>query len=749
MSEPTDREGVPEMPRRLRMVAFVAGAFVTLLGLITSAGWVLHLPALVQLHPSFAPMVLKTALCFVLAGCGLVAFGIGKPFVGRWCGVAISTLAALTLIAYSSNPGPRIQRLETDATIADPGGPALPIPMAPNTATAFLLVGLALALAGRSKSSSGAFVGGGVAGIAVIALSAVALLGYLFGIMPAFGWGQMIGMSPQSAVGLAIIGFAIVSVIGRPDLTVGHHRKRWLAFLVGCASATTTLLLWQALAADQERALQKRLDAETSSIRNAVSWSLQLHVNGLTRLAHRWEGRVAPLREEWQDDAGSYVRDFPGFQAVEWTDPEARLRWVVPFPGNEDLLAAGLLGEGRRRAAVAMARSSNRAVIAGPVDLVPDAPGFLVLVPLSPQHGLGGFVVGGFRGTRFLDSVLSPESRSSHRISLLLAEGALGLAQPGSSLSRSFESRSSWSLLGQQWSLQVVPTASWAGRQLSMLPFGALCGGLLFSGLLAWSVLQTGEARLTVLAQRHSAKLLRDAHAILEREHRAAEEQSKEVSQIHERLIQEVAERRVAEAQRDQFFSLSIDMLCISSGDGFFKRLNPAFERTLGYTIDELLGRPFLDFVHPDDAATTLAEVDKQLSRGVPTIHFENRYRCKDGTYRWLAWTSMPDVKSGMMYALARDVTASKALEAERERLILELQSTLAQVRTLSELLPMCSGCRRIRDDEDGSWSQLERYLSKTKSGTQVSHGICPDCTRKLYPAYAQRMEASERGEKP
>jgi hypothetical protein len=60
----------------------------------------------------------------------------------------------------------------------------------------------------------------------------------------------------------------------------------------------------------------------------------------------------------------------------------------------------------------------------------------------------------------------------------------------------------------------------------------------------------------------------------------------------------------------------------------------------------------------------------------------------------------------------------------------------------------MCSGCRRIRDDKDGSWSQLERYLSKTKSGTQVSHGICPECTRKLHPAYAERVEAKERGEK-
>jgi PAS domain S-box-containing protein len=251
-------------------------------------------------------------------------------------------------------------------------------------------------------------------------------------------------------------------------------------------------------------------------------------------------------------------------------------------------------------------------------------------------------------------------------------------------------------------------------HQTSALPLGALLGGLLFSALLAASVLKVGEARLA-----------------------------------NDQLVREVAERRVAEQERDQFFSLSIDMLCISNGDGYFKRLNPAFEQTLGYTVAELMGRPFLDFVHPDDVAPTLAEVAKQLAGGVPAMHFENRYLCKDGGYRWLAWTSMPDVKTGMMYALARDVTAQKGMEAERERLISKLQSTLAQVRTLSSMLPMCSSCRRIQDDMDGSWNQLEGYLAKIKSGTQVSHGICPECMGRLYPGYGMSKDGAADRDEP
>jgi PAS domain S-box-containing protein len=92
--------------------------------------------------------------------------------------------------------------------------------------------------------------------------------------------------------------------------------------------------------------------------------------------------------------------------------------------------------------------------------------------------------------------------------------------------------------------------------------------------------------------------------------------------------------------------------------------LNPAWKRTLGWTLEELQARPFLDFVHPDDRQATLAEVGV-LAGGAPTIAFENRYRRKDGPYRWLQWnaSSLPDRR--LIYATARDVTDQKRLERE------------------------------------------------------------------------------------
>jgi len=131
----------------------------------------------------------------------------------------------------------------------------------------------------------------------------------------------------------------------------------------------------------------------------------------------------------------------------------------------------------------------------------------------------------------------------------------------------------------------------------------------------------------------------------------------------------DITNRKRAEDERDRFFTLSLDLQGIVGFDGYFKRLNPAWEKTLGYTNKELQSQPFLDFIHPEDQADTRAEVEK-LATGEPTIYFENRYRCKNGWYKWLAWTAVSIVEEGLIYAIGRNITELKHSQKERLKLL-------------------------------------------------------------------------------
>src|SRR5438552_2796494 len=107
-------------------------------------------------------------------------------------------------------------------------------------------------------------------------------------------------------------------------------------------------------------------------------------------------------------------------------------------------------------------------------------------------------------------------------------------------------------------------------------------------------------------------------------------------------------------------------MLCTAGFDGYFKELNPEWERALGFTLDELRAQPYVDLVHPDDRVSTLAEAAK-LADGIETISFENRYRCKDGSYRWLLWTAGMSTEDELIFAVAKDITERKRSESERD----------------------------------------------------------------------------------
>jgi PAS domain S-box-containing protein len=166
-------------------------------------------------------------------------------------------------------------------------------------------------------------------------------------------------------------------------------------------------------------------------------------------------------------------------------------------------------------------------------------------------------------------------------------------------------------------------------------------------------------------------------------------------------------------------------MLCALDFNMHFRRLSPAWERTLGFTREELMSRPFIEFVHPDDRERTLKQ-NAEVRSGTKAISFENRYLCKDGSFRWFRWNAASHSSEKVIYSVARDITESKQAEEEREQLVRELQAALAEVNSLREILPICSYCRKIRDDEN-YWHTVENYISH-HTETRFSHSICPSC---------------------
>ncbi len=130
----------------------------------------------------------------------------------------------------------------------------------------------------------------------------------------------------------------------------------------------------------------------------------------------------------------------------------------------------------------------------------------------------------------------------------------------------------------------------------------------------------------------------------------------------------------------EKFFQLSLDMLCIARPDGYFHHINPAVETILGYTPAEFITQAWLELVHPDDRQDTENIIKKQIEYGSETIlHFQNRYRCKNGDYKWLSWSSLPGIKDNLIYYIVRDITTIKTTEAENQNLKENLEKIVKQ----------------------------------------------------------------------
>jgi diguanylate cyclase (GGDEF)-like protein/PAS domain S-box-containing protein len=167
-----------------------------------------------------------------------------------------------------------------------------------------------------------------------------------------------------------------------------------------------------------------------------------------------------------------------------------------------------------------------------------------------------------------------------------------------------------------------------------------------------------------------------------------------------------------AQQERDRFFDLSLDMLAVAGPDGRYQRLNPAWRAVLGYSDDELLGRPYIDFVHPDDRDATIRETGRLFTQGKTVRGFQNRYRNREGGYRWLEWTATPSADGSAVYAVARDITTRKLEEdrSVRRAATLEVRNERLADRAMRDALTGLHN-RRYFDQA------VERLIAKRQRG--------------------------------
>jgi PAS domain S-box-containing protein len=433
--------------------------------------------------------------------------------------------------------------------------------------------------------------------------------------------------------------------------------------IIGLVLVATGALAWM-IRSQEERQVHQVTDMEASRLEAALRREIGDRAASLQRMAARLALHPDPGVGGWPEDAALYLGRGLAFRRIVWIDASGRVRDSVTERGDASVPAARPDADPRLRRAIADARQRGRPVAARAIDYGGEGLRFFLCVPILNGGRFEGALVGFLQAGGLLAEILNEHLVPGYGVAvrgagreLYAREATAGPYRVRWGVVRQVD------LYGLSWALIVWPTPELLAISRPHGSLVVLVSGVLMSTLLGMAL--------------HLSRSVR---------RRAAQ-----IESSHDRLQTLIAERQQVEEERDRFFKLSVDLLCIADTDGRFRRVNPAFERTLGFSTAELLSRPWIEFVHPDDRERSLREAE-MLQQGRSTYNFENRYLCKDGSYRWLSWT-IPAAAQGdpLLYAVARDVTerrrADERLQVAHDALEVRVQERTSELRRSNEEL--------------------------------------------------------------
>lgn len=396
---------------------------------------------------------------------------------------------------------------------------------------------------------------------------------------------------------------------------------------MGCELLERELIELRAIAASRARELQTVFD-----LLPEPAWSA------------RPDGAVEYCNRRWYEYTGTTFETMHGRGWTEVHDPRAPPEVLARW---QESLATGRPFE---MDVALRGRDGTFAWFHSRVEPVRDAAGAIVRwvginVDLDDRRHVEGRVAPPYE--------LLVQSVSQYAMVLLDPDGRITSWNPGATAIIGYEPEE---IIGAHVSRFYPPEDVAAGKPTSQLEIAARTGSYQEEG---WRVRKNGSrfwASVVVTAATGEDAVLQGFATI------TRDESAKK------KLADEEHDRRRIEEERDHLFALTTDLIGVAGFDGHFRRVNPAWTTTLGWTAEEVTASPWLHFVHPDDVERTIAAAQTLFS-GANVSYFQNRYRTKDGAYRWLDWAAVPFVTQELIYCIARDVTDAKAAEEARATL--------------------------------------------------------------------------------
>lgn len=668
---------------RNRLVGAWLGVLVAALGAIVLAGWYLRAPVLVQLHPSWVPMQYNTALVFVALGLALIALAAGRRWFASVLGAVPLLIGGVTLTTWVFDLHPGIDELlfRHYITIFTPA----PGRMSPNTAFCFVLAGTALVLTTLPQQAVAAVVSR-VLGFFVCACGLAAALWTIVHASESPAQSvRFTYMAVHTGIGLVLAGAALGVLTAGERAVLPDVERIWeWPVGAGLAIAVVSLVLWQAFTVAEDRRIRTGTQEAQEQMVAALEADSHTWQEAMGRTARRTAREATTLPDAiWAAAAQEYFRGNSWLREIVWfnVDGSVRQRIVrdpeeyLPDPVTE---IAPLVNEEFRRALATRA------------------------VQLYRSHGHGhpplehlGYILAPFE---YDDTagVLAFTARLDALFEQAIGETARGYSaeisdaghpvftrfrqEPASG--RDFGSeKQEVGVYWRRWVLEVRPGPEILARSPTLLPKLTLLFGLALSLLMAAALRYAGVAR------QRTAGIV-SARALLERE---VEERRR--AEVYARTSEERA--RLALAEMQQIVNQSQDLICIFDAAGNFRLVSASAKQILGYGPAEMVGRPYLDFLHDEDRDRTAVET-AALQAGKVTRDFENRFRHRDGKTVHLSWSAAWLADARTCYAIARDVTRRNRQDALREgqRAVLQLVATGSPLRRV--LNEICEYIERI-----------------------------------------------------